>query len=214
MSSRSINSVLARAAAVAALAVAVRHTPLRADDEMRALKLGSVMPMATAKMQSVDGRAVTLADIKGKKGTVVVFTCNVCPFAKAWEERIVAVGNEWSKKGVGVIAINSNDPLRSRGDDLEAMQARAKERAMAYPYVVDATSNVARAFGATHTPEVFVFDARGRLVYHGAVDDSMEPGQVQQHYLADVLNALVKSKKIVLAETKAMGCSIKYRAKA
>ena len=137
------------------------------------------------KMKGVDGRETTLGEVKGAKGTLVVFTCNACPWAKAWEERIVALGNEYAKKGVGVIAVNSNDPGKVAEDGYDIMKARAAEKGFAFPYVVDATSNVARAFGATRTPEAFLFDAQGRLVYHGTIDDNaQEPGGVKERYLA------------------------------
>ena len=103
---------------------------------------------------------------------LVVFTCNACPYAKAWEERIVALGNEYRAQGIGAIAINANDPAIVAGDSYDGMQEVAKERNLQFPYVVDAGSQVARAFGATRTPEAFLFDAEGKLVYHGTIDDN------------------------------------------
>jgi peroxiredoxin len=171
--------------------------------------------MADAKLKNVDGKSLAIADVKGKKGTLVVFTCNHCPWAKAWESRIVDLGNKFSAKGVGVIAINANDPEAYPEDDYAGTQERAKLRGMKYPYVVDETSGVARAFGASRTPEAFVFDAGGKLVYHGAIDDnSREPDKVSARYLNDALVAVSSGKPVAVAETKAMGCSIKYRKKA
>lgn len=178
------------------------------------LALGARAPMANAKMLGVDGREVTLAGLKGERGTLVIFTCNSCPWVKAWEKRIVTLGNQYARRGIGVIAINSNDPGRNAEDDYEAMQRRARERGMRFPYVVDATSDVARAFGATRTPEVFLFNASGALVYHGAIDDNAkEPAKVSANYLRDALQAQVDKQAIPVAETKALGCSIKFRAK-
>ncbi|HVZ86807.1 MAG TPA: thioredoxin family protein [Polyangia bacterium] len=178
-----------------------------------ALPIGSPAPRATVKMKSaVDGKAVSIADVTGKAGTLVVFTCDHCPFARGWEARIVALANDYSQKGVGVILINANDPAQHEEDGLAGMQARAKSAGMQAPYVVDDTSNVARAFGATVTPEAFLFDRRGKLVYHGTVDDNMrQPDQVQHHYLKDALDAVVAGKPPALPETKSLGCSIKYR---
>jgi peroxiredoxin len=191
-------------------------SPAHAQEEVATpIALGTSIPMADAKLKNVDGKELAIADLKGKKGTLVVFTCNHCPWAKAWETRIVDLGNKFSTKGVGVIAINANDPEAYPEDDFAGTQERAKQRGMKYPYVIDETSDVARAFGASRTPEAFVFDAGGKLVYHGAIDDnSREPDKVSARYLNDALVAVSSGKKVAVAETKAMGCSIKYRKKA
>ncbi len=176
-----------------------------------ALELGDVAPKSDVKMKNVDGKELSVADVKGVKGTLVIFSCNHCPFVKAWEERITALGNGALKQGVGVIQINSNDPAKA-GDTYEAMQDRAKARGFQFPYVVDADSGVARAFGATRTPEVLLFDAAGKLVYHGAIDDNhKDAAAAKEHYLKDALDALVAGKEITVKTTKAVGCSIKFR---
>jgi len=185
------------------------------DDTPQPLAIGSALPMAGVAMQGVDGKTHTIASVKGKKGTLVIFACNHCPFVKAWEERMVALGNRWSKQGVGVIAVNANDPEAYPEDNLAGMQARAKQRGMKYAYVMDGTSDVARAFGATRTPEAFLFDASGKLVYHGAIDDNAhEPSQVKVRYLEDALTATASGRAVPVADTKSIGCSIKYRPKA
>lgn len=176
------------------------------------LALGKKAPMATVMMESTDGKKVSIAQAKGAKGTLVIFTCNHCPWAKAWEKRVAELGNEWSKKGFGVLAINPNDPKAQPEDNLDEMKARAKTLGLAFPYTVDATSDVARAFGATKTPEVFLFDAKDELVYHGAIDDNAEkPEAVKKPYLRDALAAVAAGQKVPQAETKAIGCSIKFR---
>jgi peroxiredoxin len=179
------------------------------------LPIGKPAPESTVKMKNaVDGKlkSVSIADVTGKGGTLVVFTCDHCPFARGWEARIVELGNTYVKKGVGVILINANDPSEHEEDGFAGMQARAKSADMQIPYVVDETSNVARAFGATVTPEVFLFDRHGKLAYHGAVDDNRkEPDKVQNHYLKDALDAVVSGKPPAPPETKSLGCSIKYR---
>jgi peroxiredoxin len=175
------------------------------------LALGAKLPMANTKMKNVDGKMVSIADVKGKTGTLVVFTCNHCPFAKAWEERIVELGNGYSKKGLGVILINANDPTMHEEDGYAQMQERAKSRGMQIPYVVDETSGVAKAFGAAVTPEAFLFDKSGKLVYHGAVDDNRDAGRVEKHYLKDALEAVVGGKVPPVQESKGIGCGIKFR---
>ena len=176
------------------------------------LAIGSAAPQADVAMKNVDGKQVTIAGVRGAKGTLVVFTCNHCPWAKAWETRIVELGNTYLKRGIGVVAINPNDPAAYEEDAFEVMQKGAKNRKMAYPYVVDATSDVARAFGASRTPEAYLFDKSGKLVYHGTIDDNArEPGKVQSRWLRDALEAVVAGKPVPMAETKALGCSIKFR---
>jgi peroxiredoxin len=186
----------------------------RADDPPPGLAIGNPAPMTDVKMKNVDGHELDIADVKGTKGTLVIFSCNACPWAKAWEGRIVEIGNAYSRRGIGVVVINSNDPAVNEEDGYAVMQSRAKQRGMKYPYVVDATSEVARAFGATRTPEAFLFDAAGRLAYHGTVDDNAhEPGKVQRRYLRDALDAVVAGKDVEMKDTKALGCSIKFRAR-
>src|SRR5207247_6647391 len=131
-----------------------------------------------------------------------------------WETRIAEIGNSYREKGVGVIAINANDPAAYADDKFEEMQARAKERGFQFPYVVDATSDVGRAFGASRTPEFYLYAAAGKLVYHGALDDNKDASKVSQHYLKDALDALLAGKDPVTKETKAVGCGIKFRGKA
>jgi hypothetical protein len=126
--------------------------------------------------------------------------------------RIVELGNSYAAKGIGVIAINANDPKVAEEDSYDMMQQRAKERGIQYPYVVDATSNLARAFGATKTPEAFLFDKDGKLVYHGAIDDNgQEPSKVENAYLKNALEAVLMGQSVAVKETKSIGCGIKFR---
>ena len=193
---------------VAPLVAALAAAPSFAD----ALAIGSPAPMTDAKMKNVDGKDVSIADVRGSAGTLVVFTCNHCPFAKAWESRIVALGNTYRAKGVGVIAVNANDPSVAPEDGYDVMKQRAQDKGMQFPYVVDATSNVARAFGASRTPEAFLFDKNGKLVYHGAIDDNKEDAtKVDNPYLKNALDAVVAGKDVAVKETKSIGCGIKFR---
>jgi hypothetical protein len=176
------------------------------------LDIGEVAVAVGVAMESTDGRRISIAQAKGARGTLVVFTCNNCPWAKAWEERIVALANAYLERGVGAIAINPNDPTVYEADSMEEMRARAELRGMKFPYVADATSGVAREYGATKTPEIFLFDAADRLFYYGAVDDNAEdPSRVEHRYLEAALDALVAGQPVAVATTKAIGCSIKFR---
>ena len=186
-----------------------------AQDAPRALAIGATAPQADVKMAGVDGRTLSIAGVKGANGTLVIFTCNSCPWAQAWEGRIAELGNTYARQKIGVIAINSNDPSVKPDDDLAAMKERAGKLGLAFPYVVDASSDVARAFGASRTPEAFLFDRQGKLVYHGAVDDNArEPEKVTERWLRDALVATVAGKPVAVPETKSLGCSIKFRTKA
>jgi hypothetical protein len=181
--------------------------------EAKPLAIGAAVPLPTAKLKNpVDGKAVTLTDTKGTKGQLVVFTCNNCPWAKAWEERIVEMANGYSKKGIGVVLVNSNDPTIADKDTPELIKARHKERAMAVPYVIDENQSLAKAFGASVTPEAFLFDKGGKLVYHGTIDDNgKQPDKVSKRYLKDALDAVSNGKAPPVGETKSMGCGIKFK---
>jgi len=180
-----------------------------------ALGLGDGIPMGDVKMKNVDGNEVSIAAVKGAKGTLVVFTCNHCPYARAWEGRLAELGNTFQTRGIGVILINSNDAAEYEEDSFENMQVRAAKLGLKVPYVVDATSDVARAFGAGKTPEIYLFDAAGKLVYQGTVDDNAEkPEAVTKTYLRDALTAVVAGQVPEVQQTKALGCSIKFRSKA
>ena len=143
--------------------------------------------MADAKMKGVDGKEVTVADVAGKKGTLVVFTCNACPWVKKWERRIAEIGNDAREAGHrrGRDQLERPDRRMPRTATTRCRRAR-RSAGLKFPYVVDATSDVARAFGATRTPEAFLFDADGKLVYHGTIDDNAnEPKEVKQRYLRE-----------------------------
>ena len=200
----------ARCAAIAGLVLAFTAGSARAQ-----LALGDAVPMKDVRLAGVDGKSVTLASVAGKKGTLVVFTCNHCPWAKMWQTRVTEIGNAAGKAGIGMVAVNANDPAEYPEDGMDGMKTRAKDLGIKFPYVVDATSDVARAFGATRTPEAFLFDAAGKLVYHGTVDDSpKDASAVKDAYLKDAVNAVSTGKSVTTAETKSMGCSIKFRSKA
>lgn len=208
-------SFLVRLGLLGGIVAAAHPAWATADPPARAaLSLGSPIPAAAAKvkMKNVDGRQLSIRDVAGKKGTLVVFTCNHCPYAKAWEKRIATLADSFAKQGIGAILVNPNDPTSYPDDGITEMQARAKALGLATPYVVDETSDVARAFGATVTPEAFLFAADGKLVYHGTIDDNRAaPEKVTAHYLRDALTAVAAGRAPPTKETKSLGCSIKFR---
>ena len=202
---------------VAAMGFAVAGTGVaRAEDAdgPRALTLGSAMPMKTTSLKNVDSKKITLGAAAGKKGTLVMFICNHCPWVKAWQTRIASIGNLARTNGVGVVAVNSNDPALYAEDSFDSMRKRARDVGYKFSYVVDETSDLARAFGASHTPEVFLFDGAGKLVYHGAIDDNAhDESAVEHRWLQQAVEAVQAGKAVPVAETKALGCGIKARAK-
>ena len=198
----------------ASLASLALLAPPASAADPKPLALGASAPTRDVAMKSVDGRSLTLASAAGKKGTLVLFICNHCPWVKAWQSRMADAGNAAQSQGIGVIAVNSNDPAAYAEDSFDEMVKRAQKVGYRFPYVVDATSDVARAFGASHTPEAFLFDAKGALVYHGAVDDNAQDIKaVKSHWLADAVTAVAAGKPVATGETKALGCGIKFREK-
>ena len=174
------------------------------------LTLGSELPMQDAEMLNINGEMLSLAKIKGKKGTLVIFSCNTCPFVTQWENRYNEVADLATKNGIGTVLINSNEAKRLGDDSFEAMKAHAAEIGYTMPYLVDENSALANAFGAKTTPHVFLFNGDNALVYMGAIDDnSKEADKVRATYLKDALTDLGAGKEIKISKTDAKGCSIK-----
>jgi peroxiredoxin len=147
----------------------------------------------------------------GAKATAVVFTCNHCPYALAWHDRILSTARDYADRGVRVLAINSNDAERYPADSYEAMQKRVQEEQWPLPYLHDASQEVARAFGAKTTPDVFVLDSAGVLRYRGAPDsDYGDPGQ-NAAWLRQALDAVLEGREPSPAETDPVGCSVKWK---
>ncbi len=169
------------------------------------------LPTLADKMKNIDNSELTLKEAMGEKGLLVIFSCNHCPYVKAWLDRMVAVSHQAMSQKIGVIVINSNDPQHNPEDSFEKMKELAQKAGMKFPYVVDATSNMARAFGAARTPEAFLYNPQGTLVYHGAIDDNSDASKVSKNYLADAIVALTSGKPVTEASTKFIGCSIKFR---
>lgn len=167
------------------------------------------------KLKNVDGKYVSLADNKDVKGYIVIFTCNHCPYAKAYEQRIMDLDKTFRPKGFPVVAISPNDPAAVPDDSYENMIKRSKEKGYTFPYLIDETQQVARDFGATRTPHVFVLNKTDKgyeVAYIGAIDDNTEDaGAVKNHYVEDAVNALLAGRKVPVTETKAIGCTIKWK---
>ncbi|MBN8576309.1 MAG: thioredoxin family protein [Cytophagales bacterium] len=164
------------------------------------------------KLKNVDGKTVSLAEFKDAKGYIVIFDCNTCPYSKAYNQRIIDLNTKYAAKGVPVVAINANDPGLSAGDSFEEMVKVAKQKGYKFPYLVDETQEVAKAYGATNTPHVFVLSKDLKVTYIGAIDDNSRKAEaVSKRYVEDAVDALLQGKAAPTTKTKAIGCGIKWK---
>lgn len=177
------------------------------------LEIGSTLPMGDIEVATTDGETLTLAGSAGENGLLVMFTCNTCPYVHAWEDRFNGIAAQAEELGIGFVALNPNAALRGTTESMAAMAARAEEHGYTFPYAVDAENRLADAFGATRTPEVFLFsnDEDGlRLIYHGAIDDNAKDlSAVKAHYLRDAMQALANGEAVAKPTSRSVGCTIK-----
>ncbi|HSD14181.1 MAG TPA: thioredoxin family protein [Flavobacterium sp.] len=164
-------------------------------------------------LKNVNGKKVSLSDFKDAKGFIVVFTCNHCPYAKAYEDRIIALDKKYKSMGYPVIAINPNNPAVQPDDSFEMMQKRAKEKNFGFPYLFDDGQKIYPQYGATKTPHVYILEKNkgGNVVrYIGAIDDNYsDESEVKNKYVENAVDALLKNQDVPVKTTKAIGCSIK-----
>ncbi len=200
------------------LALLVRSHAVAAEtEEVRTLAIGAAAP--DFKLPGVDGRTYALKDFADARVLALIFTCNHCPTAQAYEDRIIKLHADYKDKGVALVAINPNDPLAVRLDELgytdlsdsfEEMKIRAKERKFAFPYLYDGeTQKTARAYGVLATPHVFIFDQERKLRYVGRIDDA-EVKAVKSHDARNAIEALLAGKPVAVAKTRVFGCSTKW----
>jgi thiol-disulfide isomerase/thioredoxin len=189
------------------------HSPTYAAEESasaaaepKAVAMGESAP-EWKDLEGVDGKKHSSADIKDAKGVVVVFTCNHCPVAKAYEDRIVALASDYQDKGIELVAINVNNVEE---DKLPAMKERAEAKDFKFAYLYDPSQEIGRAFGATVTPHAFLLDGEQNLVYAGAIDDNMEVEKVEKQYLRDAVDDVLAGSKPETESTKPVGCGIQY----
>jgi peroxiredoxin len=165
------------------------------------------------KLKNVDGKMVSLSDYKNGKGVIVIFDCNTCPYSKAYNDRIIALNKKYASKGFPVVTINANEG--SSGESVEEMASLAKEKNYDFPYLVDDTQTVAKSFGATNTPHVFLLKNESqsfKVAYIGAIDDNSRAGSQAKHkYVEEAVDALLENKPVPTPKTKALGCGIKWK---
>jgi peroxiredoxin len=183
----------------------------KADAPAAGYKVGDVA--TDFSLKNVDGKMVSLKDMKTAKGYIVVFTCNHCPYAQAYEDRVVALNAKYKTLGYPVVAINPNNPEKVKDDSFAKMQERAKSKKFSFPYLLDDGGKIFPQYGAIKTPHVYVLQKtpKGNVVkYIGAIDDNYEDASaVKQKYVENAVDALLKGKDVTVKETKAIGCSIK-----
>lgn len=207
----SIPVILSLASAIAAYAYSDPET----------LPLGSTAPPFS--LPATDGKTYSLDDFRASKVLVIIFTCNHCPTAQAYEDRMKQLVTDYQSKGVSVIAISPNDPLAVRldemgytdlGDSFEDMKIRAKDKQFNFPYLYDGeTSEVSMKYGPQATPHVFIFDEGRKLRYTGRIDDGEKPGTAKTHDTRNAIEALLAGREVPVAKTKTFGCSIKWPSK-
>ncbi|WP_299128953.1 thioredoxin family protein [uncultured Winogradskyella sp.] len=200
-----------RLVAVLLLAVTLSAFTINSDD--KGYNIGDIA--TDFKLENIDGNMVSLSDYKDARGFIVIFTCNTCPYAVAYEDRIEALNKKYADKGYPVIAIMPNDTEVKPGDNMEAMQARAKAKGFTFPYLMDEGQEVYPQYGATKTPHVYVLQKtkKGNEVkYIGAIDDNYKDASaVKQKYTENAVDALLNGKTIDTPQTRAIGCSIKVK---
>ncbi|PZF71157.1 thioredoxin family protein [Taibaiella soli] len=183
--------------------------PAAAQEAKQSIEIGSQLPAGDLSMLATDKKRYTLNEVKTKKGLLVMFSCNTCPYVIKSQPRTKEMMELARKEGIGMIVINSNATQRGDQDSYEAMTKYSEQQGYNVPYVVD-EGPVVTAFGASHTPEVFLFDGTGRLVYKGAMEDSpADPGKSTKMYLKDAMTNMVANKAINPQSTRSIGCSIK-----
>ncbi|MGE8527935.1 thioredoxin family protein [Chryseobacterium rhizosphaerae] len=170
---------------------------------------------ADFKLKNIDGKMVSLSDFKTAKGFIVVFTCNHCPYAKKYEDRIVELDKKFKNQGYPVVAINPNDPNVQPEDGYQQMIERAKQKGFTFPYLVDEGQKIYPQYGATKTPHVFLLqkeNGKNIVKYIGAIDNNYDnPNDVSEYYVQDAVNALLKGEPVKMSKTVAIGCTIKVK---
>lgn len=167
------------------------------------------------KLKNIDGKMVSLSDFKTAKGFIVIFTCNHCPYAKKYEDRIIELDKKYKNQGYPVIAINPNDPNAQPEDGYKQMIERAKQKGFTFPYLVDEGQKIYPQYGATKTPHVFILqkeNGKNIVKYIGAIDNNYDnPNDVSEYYAQDAVNALIKGEPVKTTKSVAIGCTIKVK---
>jgi hypothetical protein len=183
---------------------------LLAFSPIEELAIGSKLPKADVKMTDISGKEISLGNTLTKNGLLVMFSCNTCPYVIKNQERTRQILAYAQSKKMGVAVVNSNEGSREKADSYDAMKAYAKDQQYNWIYAVDKNHILADAFGATRTPECFLFDGNGVLVYHGAIDDSpTDAAAVKRTHLKEAIDEMIAAKQVAVTTSRSVGCSIK-----
>lgn len=192
------------------LTVAVAFMTLQSNTPPTPLPIGSALPNPQLKLETADGREIIFKSAAGEKGLLVMFSCNECPFVIKYQRRTLEIARHAKEMGYGVILLNSNEAQRTDGDGLEDMKRYAGEQGYDFHYALDKNSTLADAFGATRTPECFLFGKDLKLVYHGAIDDNASSEKdVKRKHLETAIHEDAAGNPVSVQETKSVGCGIK-----
>lgn len=174
------------------------------------LPIGAAMPKADVKLTAIYGSDGTLADVRKENGLLVIFSCNTCPYVIKNQSRNNEAAAFAESKGIGVIILNSNEAQREGADSPKEMKKYAAAQQYKWTYAIDKNSEIADAFGATRTPEVYLFDKNNKLVYHGAIDDNpADAAAVTRNHLKAAITDLTSGREISVKTSKSVGCAIK-----
>lgn len=200
---------LFRIASICLLALVV----FMAAGEKDGYKVGDIA--TDFKLKNIDGEMVSLSDFTDAKGYIVVFTCNHCPYAKMYEQRIIDLHDKYADQGYPVVAINPNDPVKQPQDSYENMQKRAEEKGFPFVYLVDETQEIARTYGAAYTPHIFLLKKEGnknRVAYIGAIDNNYKNGEeADTKYVEMAVDNLLDDRAVETKQAKGIGCTIKWK---
>ncbi|MBD0295047.1 MAG: thioredoxin family protein [Flavisolibacter sp.] len=180
------------------------------NDTITDLPIGAALPKGEIKMKDISDKMISLKDAADTNGLLVMFSCNTCPYVIRNQERTKEISQYALANKIGVILVNSNEGSRSSDDSYEAMKTYAARQKYTWPYVIDANSVIADAFGAKRTPECFLFNNELKLVYHGAIDDNPQDADaVKRHHLKEAVNEMISGKEVSITTSRSVGCSIK-----
>jgi hypothetical protein len=180
--------------------------------QLQPLALGSSIPKAEIRMKDVSGKLISLSDVRTPNGLLVMFSCNTCPYVEKNQARTRAIGSLAQEKGIGFIVLNSNEGSRDQDDSYKDMQQYARAQQYAWPYTIDSKNELADAFGASRTPECYLFDSDGKLVYQGAIDDNpADQSKIKRKHLELAINEMLEGKDVTVKKSRSVGCSIKRK---
>jgi hypothetical protein len=176
------------------------------------LAIGAAAPLGDQKVTTTFGDETSINEARLENGLMVVFTCNTCPWVDKWEGRYHTIAAAAADADIGVLLLNSNEALRDGEESMDAMREREERMNYTFPYAVDPGSVLADAFGASRTPEIYLFDRGMKLIYHGAIDDNArDVSEVESPFLLDAIAAYKAGRPVSVAETSSIGCTIKRK---